>query len=55
VEWSCICHKDDAIDVKADSQQRGWEYLLQMNFRQGVPRAQHDDGDILAAASMEKN
>jgi hypothetical protein len=54
VEWSCICRKDDAIDVKADSQQRGWEYLQQMNFRQRVPRAQHDDGDTLAAASMEK-
>jgi len=25
-----------------------------MNFRQRVPRAQQDDGDTLAAASMEK-
>ena len=34
--------------------QRGWEYLRQMNFTQRVPRAQHDDGDTLPAASMEK-
>jgi hypothetical protein len=34
--------------------QRGWEYLRQMNFRQLVPRAQHDEADTLAAARMEK-
>ncbi|MEG3959273.1 hypothetical protein [Microcoleus sp. herbarium2] len=34
--------------------QRGWEYLRQMIFRQRVLRAQHDGGDTLAAASMEK-
>jgi hypothetical protein len=34
--------------------QRGWEYLPQMNFRQLVPRVQHDEADTLAAARMEK-
>lgn len=34
--------------------QRGWEYLRVMNGRPLVPRTQHEEADILAAARMEK-
>jgi transposase len=35
--------------------QRGWEYLRQMNFRQLVPRAQHDEADIEQQQEWKKN
>lgn len=35
--------------------QRGWEYLRQMNFRQLVPRAQHDEAEIEQQQEWKKN
>ena len=35
--------------------QRGWEYLRQMNFRQLVPRSQHDEADIEQQQEWKKN
>ncbi|GET43041.1 hypothetical protein MiSe_78610 [Microseira wollei NIES-4236] len=35
--------------------QRGWEYLRQMNFRQRIPRPQHDGADLDQQQAWKKN
>jgi transposase len=49
-----VATKMTQLTGKPIHRQRGWEYLRLMNFRQLVPRAQHDEADTLAAARMEK-
>jgi hypothetical protein len=54
--WNGRAFADSVAQLKGKPihRQRGWEYLPQMNFRQLVPRTQHDEADTLAAARMEK-
>jgi transposase len=40
---------------QAVHRQRGWEYLRSMNFRQRIPRPQHDEADIEQQQAWKKN
>jgi hypothetical protein len=50
-----VATKMTELTGKPIHRQRGWEYLRLMNFRQLVPRAQHDEADIEQQQEWKKN
>ena len=55
--WNGRAFADRVAQLKGKPihRQRGWEYLRPMNFRQLVPRAQHDEADIEQQQEWKKN